>query len=360
MKQIDIIQFSPYYPPHIWGVEKVVSDIHTHWRYGKSYVFCSDIGIGAEQLSENVITYPAFELVENFPIPKFWKKHFWQTLGRLKSYDSEDLRIVTHTRFFLSTFLWGLFAKKNNYRWIHIEHGSWYLQSGKFFVDLCAKIYDRTLWKWSIRNADLVLWISSASAQYMKQEISWWDSQIWYRGLDMPVKTQEKTGAIVFVYIGRLVKLKQVHDFISAYIKGKFTQRCVIIWSGAEYKNLKDLAKWSNIEFLGEKSHTEIVDFLQKNRCILVNPSSQEWLPTTAIEWLMTKNIVIATDVWGTSEITDQSDLMLYNPWDIWTLRENMIRGMREYERLAWKSYLEIHEKFSLEKSLENLYNFLK
>ncbi len=40
----------------------------------------------------------------------------------------------------------------------------------------------------------------------------------------MPVKTQEKTGAIVFVYIGRLVKLERIYDLISAYIKGNFTQ----------------------------------------------------------------------------------------------------------------------------------------
>jgi len=54
--------------------------------------------------------------------------------------------------------------------------------------------------------------------------------------------------------------------------------------------------------------------FLSESNCILINPSYQEGLPTTVIEGLLTKSVVIATDVGGTREISEEEDLLLFSP----------------------------------------------
>jgi hypothetical protein len=54
---------------------------------------------------------PSFDIVPNFPVPKFWKKEFWNVLKELKPlltspYQGRDSSvIITHTRFFLSSFI---------------------------------------------------------------------------------------------------------------------------------------------------------------------------------------------------------------------------------------------------------------
>jgi len=358
---MNIVQFVPYYEPHVWWVEKVASDIHKNWTYWESIVFTSDIWQEEKRLDGKVIIFPAFNLVSNFPFPKFWQKNFWNAFKSLRQYYWGDTRVITHTRFFFSSFLWAYIARKNNIEYIHIEHGSGFVKSWNFLVDICSKIYDKTFWKYCIKNADKVLSISKASRGFVKNEFSRSNVELWYRGIDFPEKIlDKKLDENIFVYIGRLVALKQVSDFIQAYKNWNFTQKCIIIWGGEERRSLEKLAEWANIEFLWQKSHNEIIDFLQENRCILVNPSSQEWLPTTVIEGLMTRNIVIATDVWGTNEISDESDLQLFWLGNIKELEKYMRDMTQNYEGNAWKSYNELKKKFSMRKSLEELYNHMK
>ncbi len=357
-----LVQFTPYYPPHIWWVETVTRDIHKNWNYWKSLVFTSDIGQTSKISDENIIFYPAVDLVHNFPLPKFWDKRFWNSLKLLKKEYSDDTKIITHTRFFFSSFLWAFLAKKYKINHIHIEHGSAYVSSWKIIVDILSKIYDKILWKYCIKNADTVLGISNASAKFVQQQFWREDVKTWYRGINFP-KTEtdvKKSDEIISVYIWRLVALKQVGDFIEAYKNWTFSQKAIIIWEWVLGEVLKKQASGSDIEFLGHKNHSEIIKFLQTNRCILVNPSSQEWLPTTVIEWLMTKNIVIATDVWGTSEISNKKDLQLYKSWNTGELEQYMKNMLGNYDEYSSQSYKWIKSKFSMKSSIENLYNFLK
>jgi hypothetical protein len=50
-----------------------------------------------------VIVMPAFDIVPNFPFPKFWKKNFWNALKIAKNFNAKIIQ--THTRFFLATTL---------------------------------------------------------------------------------------------------------------------------------------------------------------------------------------------------------------------------------------------------------------
>lgn len=60
------------------------------------------------QFSDTLFT-PSFDLVYNFPFPKFWSKVFWKQIQEIK-YWHPDV-ILTHTRFFLQSMFGGLLAK---------------------------------------------------------------------------------------------------------------------------------------------------------------------------------------------------------------------------------------------------------
>jgi len=46
---------------------------------------------------------PAFDIIPNFSVPKFWTKRYWQVLKEVKKWNPDVIQ--THTRFFLATFM---------------------------------------------------------------------------------------------------------------------------------------------------------------------------------------------------------------------------------------------------------------
>ena len=149
-EKINLLQFTPYFPPHNWGVETVAEEIADYWTkkwYGEVITITFDVGqesphpqsfsFGGEgsirsynQKWYKVFLFPSFDIIANFPVPKIWKREFWKVLKELKNYilQNQNTRIISHTRFFLSSFIAGLFARKNKIQWIHIEHGSDYVK----------------------------------------------------------------------------------------------------------------------------------------------------------------------------------------------------------------------------------------
>ena len=132
-KKINIVQFTPYFPPHHWGLETVSEQWGTQ-RVKSWYWKVLHVTFSPWQKSWvthyshqwfNVIVLPAFNVVNNFPFPKFRKKSFWKWIQKIKKFHWDIY--VTHTRFFLSTFLGALLAKKHKKKLIHIEHGSGYV-----------------------------------------------------------------------------------------------------------------------------------------------------------------------------------------------------------------------------------------
>ena len=367
-KQIHLIQFLPYFSPHIWGVEKVWEEISWKWTHWKSLIIsgniCQQWNVYKKNIDNGVVYFfPCIEIVDNFILPRLWTSKFWKVWGELKKEvweDAENYRVLTHTRFFLSSLMWGIFARRNDIRWIHLEHGSGYVKSWKKFIDMISYLFDRTIGKWIISKANTVLSISQSSKNFIEKEFKREWVQVFYRGIEIPKIQKEKTEEITFVYIGRLSRLKWVTDLVSS-LKGIWNPwKLVIIGDGEERKNLEKQAEWWEIEFLWFKDRDFIMKFLSENKCILVNPSYQEWLPTTVIEGLATKNVVVATNVWGTGEISSQEDLILFEPWNTEKLWEKLTFAYKNFSELQRTSYKDIEKRFSREKSIETLYNFVK
>jgi glycosyltransferase involved in cell wall biosynthesis len=158
MNKINIIQFMPYFPPHKWGVETVWEEIGKYWikngfwefvnvvsEFEQSPLSISPNGRDVEQVifKWEVIWYkkdwyeilvcPSIEIINNFPVYKIWNKKYKLIIEYLREKTSpqpspkwegveQKWIVITHTRFFLTSFIWWLFARKNKIKWIHIEH----------------------------------------------------------------------------------------------------------------------------------------------------------------------------------------------------------------------------------------------
>ena len=212
-----------------------------------------------------------------------------------------------------------------------------------------------------MNSADTVLCISQASKNFVEKEFWRTDCDIWYRWMNLENNLIKKnSNDIKVIFIWRLVKLKWVSDLLHAIVKIQNLE-IEIIWDGEERNNLHKLCEklWIShrVKFLWFKERDFIVKYLSENNCIVINPSYQEWLPTTVIESLSTKNVSIASNVGWTSEISDKEDLILFHAGEIELLAEKIKYALQNYFTLEWKSYSDVLKKFGMTESMNSLYN---
>ena len=384
MKKINIIQFMPYFPPHKWWVENVWQEIWIYWIKNNLWNFINIVTDFEQDLFLNdrnyekiifeneVIGYkinnsihlviPSFEIINNFPIYKFWDKKTNLIFNYLKLYlkENKNIRIITHTRFFTTSLIWWIFAIKNKLKWIHIEHWSDYVKLSSKIKTKLSILYDRIIWKWILKKSDLVLSISNASKKFILNNFINREIFTFYRWIDFSNIKIEKSWDLKLIYVWRLVNLKWVSDLIESYKELGINNELVIIWDWEEKNNLKEKSKWLNIKFLGYKNKDFIINYLSLNNFILINPSYQEWMPTTVIEALSTWNPVIASDVWWTKEISNKKDLILFKAWNRKELSEKILYWIENYNWLKWLSFDLINKRFKRDKNILKLYNLFK
>lgn len=330
-----ILTFSPYYPPHTGGVENYVQELNENLALKNIEVF-----VVAPQLPSvapakeirnhvHIFRFPAFEIIPNYPLPKIWRREFWDIL---KEIQQEQFDIVTsHTRFFLiSSTLAFFYAKKLKLKWVHTEHGSDFVQLSNPFFSFCAKIYDYTLGKLTLFAADDIIAISQASANFVKKLAPQTKPVIIYRGFDFEkidaiIPADINKQAPIILYFGRLISGKGVADLFKALSTLKTEDfACLIVGDGPEISKLQALQKKLDLEekiqFLGQKTWPETIS-LVKAADIIVNPSYTEGLPTSLIEAAVCSKAIVATNVGGTSEIIKHEESgVLFASKDIVTL----------------------------------------
>lgn len=338
-KKPRVMHFLPYFPPHSGGVEMYakewVENYVLHW--GEWCIVTFSVWQKLPSRKENgyeVIVLPAFDVVHSFPFPMFWMPSFWSGIFRAKNWKPEVIH--THTRFFLSSFLGGILAKFWKKPWIHIEHGSGFVVSGSNIISQVSRWYDATLGKWTLIHTDEVVAVSEACEHFVRDVFGVKKVRTIYRGITptlseiMPSKEEVHIG-----YIGRLVDLKWIDILLRAFAQfqkeytGKEVVKLKIIGDGPERKKLEKLTETltlsPSVEFLGQQSIDRVRKEFLPSFHVFVNPSFQEWLPTTVIEALIAGNRVIATDVGGTREILRYTQFTLIAPGSVRALSEALL-----------------------------------
>ncbi len=318
---MNILVFSPYYPPHRGGLESHSDEFNKHFSFkGASItVFTPRLPLNApvkevQHSNVAVIRFPAVELIHNYPFPCFWRREFWSLWNEIQN-GTPDL-ILSRTRFFFPSLMAGYLAWKKDLPWVHIEHGSDFAQFTSPVKNFLSRLYDHVFGKLILKNADFLIANSKASQEFVRQLSKRTDCQVIYRGVEEELieRAEPQTdfrekypGKIFIGYIGRLIEGKGVKDLLSAFSQSKNESSIlIIIGDGPEQKNLDELA-WElgirdQVFFLGAQPLPVAMGHL-KTWDIFVNPSYTEGIPTSVIEAALLQKAIVATQVGGTNEI---------------------------------------------------------
>jgi glycosyltransferase involved in cell wall biosynthesis len=116
-------------------------------------------------------------------------------------------------------------------------------------------------------------------------------------GINLPKKNMHSSKEWDVLFIGRLVKLKQVDHAIKAFYSARLTGKMAILGDGPEIFSLKKLVKELNleqkIEFLGWSNDPE--QFIKKSKCVVLC-SSSEGSPVSLLEALSLNTPIVSYD----------------------------------------------------------------
>ncbi len=323
---MNLLIFSPYYLPHIGGLESHADEFNQHLTEANNQitVFTPRLPIDAtekELLHNNkvaIIRYPAFEIISNYPLPKFWSIKFWKLF--LKLYTQNFDITISRTRFFFTSFIALVYAKTKRTKFVHIEHGSDFVQLSSKFKSLTAKIYDYTFGWLVFKCSDLNISISKAVQKFV-HKFDKRQSPIIYRGLDMqkidiiPANQhiQKKySDKIIITFVGRLYKWKGVENSISTIkelppeIKNKIV--FLIIGDGEDFGHLKKLSKNENsIKMLGSIPREKAIGILKSSNIYIHSAYPGGGLSTSLLEAMYCNNAIIATPNEGANEVINHN-----------------------------------------------------
>ena len=275
-----------------------------------------------------------------FPAPKGYRR--LRRVFHSKTYDI----VNTHTRFFVSTFIGALLAKKRGVTLVHTEHGSGFVQHENVMVRLLAFCYDMTLGVFSVRRADAVCAVSESVARFVRR-FGAKKIEVVSNGIDIPFwrrETDRKSarvrygitdGETCIAFVGRLIAAKGCQDLLSALqVFSNYPWRLLVAGDGPYRKKLEEFADRygvsQNVSFLGALSKGEVRELFHVAD-IFVNPSrAAEGLPTTLLEATAAGCLCISSDTGGSKDVLPKA--CLYRVGDVDDLR--ML--LKEYRSLPW------------------------
>ncbi len=365
-----LLVFAPHFPPYVGGLEGYMRDLHDELirleLVESITVLAPRIppdGLEFEQRASGyrVVRHPAFHLIPNFPCPSFWRPEFWRA-ARVALRPSDHDVIVSHTRFFLSSAGALAYSRATGTPLLHVEHGSDFVHLSSPLHTRAARAYDFTLGRLVLRNANAIVAVSRAAANFVR-ELAGREAQVVYRGVDHErydaVEPSHEllalaSGRPVATFIGRLIDGKGVADLIEAFagVQEQDALLC-IVGDGPPRKDLQASARRHGLGdrcvFLGYREEADALALIRASD-IVINPSYTEGLPTSVLEAALLGRAVLASDVGGTPEVVrDRESALLVPAGDIHALREGLstlLADLQLRERLGTSARADAVRRF--------------
>ncbi|MEV4850565.1 glycosyltransferase family 4 protein [Acinetobacter lwoffii] len=180
----------------------------------------------------------------------------------------------------------------------------------------------------------------------------------------------KKTLPIQFLFIGRLLKEKGIHDFIAAaqIVKQKFPQTIFTVLGGIDEANLGALTQGELTQYIDQNvidypGYVENIAEWIKQSHVFVLPSYREGVPRSTQEAMAIGRPVITTDVPGCRDtVIDGVNGFLVPKWNPQALAEKMIYLIEHPEQVRMmgdQSHKIAIEKFDAEKVNQRLLEIL-
>lgn len=302
-----ILDFTTFYPPHVGGVEAFAAAMHENMLHRPGWrvtVVTSDQGLPRPPDHGGrlrVATYPAWMPVAGFGAPirsPLAVAH--------RTLDSSVDVVVSHTRFYPSSWLAGRFARRSGARWVHIEHGGSAVVSGSAPVRAIASGYDRTLGVSVLRGADRVVCVSEGSAEFVRR-LSGVRATVARRGITPPEEPWSEPVGDRALFVGRLVRAKGIVEAVTA-LRGTGVGLDVV-GEGPDAELMSRAAREFGVDLHlhGVRTAEQVQQHMRRAR-FLLHPSHTEGLPTVVLEAAALGMPVVATDVGGTREVISGAD----------------------------------------------------
>lgn len=345
-----LVVFSSFFLPHKGGVEGYVLETGKRLVRRGHEVTVVTARLKGTKKCENVkgvqvIRVPVLMLLSGqYPVP--WK---------VPKLERPDV-VVTHTRFYVLSFLGGRFARKEKVPWLHVEHGSRQVPYKSAVAKWGSCLVDATIGRWVLKNAR-VAGVSRASCRFAKE----WGAKsctVISNAVDVTFfsgkRAKRKKATIAFV--GRLIEEKGVTDLLKA-VEGLDVD-VIMVGTGPLRKKFS-----GDRRFVGAMDKKGIRDVLAKAD-IFVNPSYAEGLPTSVLEAGAMGVAVVATDVGGTREIVeDGKNGCLVPPGDVELLRERietLLKSKKLRREFGKALQKKVRERFSWESTVDKLERVLR
>jgi glycosyltransferase involved in cell wall biosynthesis len=321
--------FPANFYPHVGGLESHV-DLFSKYL-SKNYAYT--ITIIAPQYANapyeeyihegrvRVLRYPSAMPIPNFPIPKIWKKKFWEVLIGL--YKERPDFVMSRTLFFTNSTLGMIYAKFRfkPLLFVHVEHGASLPHLTGFLKNLVLMFYVHTFGRLTLLLANAKVCVSNGVKDFLKEYYGEKEKRLLVirRGFetqelkiskeDSELKKKAKEKKVLF-FAGRLTEGKGVQDILHALKELEDDSLHLFIAGDGGYKKeLEDLTKkyrlQKQVTFLGSIPHARVLNCLKTSE-IFINSSYSEGLPTVVLDALFSGTKTIATNVGGTQEILER------------------------------------------------------
>lgn len=392
-----ILQSTPFYPPHMGGVELHVYNLTLELELlGNNVNVITSNFPKSNSLDRNTIRLPILCDPWHVPIcPSIFKY--------LKEIETDVVHMHTPPRFFpeTTTFFYKFFKRGiplvlTNHapiseRLVVTNHAT----SNRLFFERAAYIFhNRFIHRWIHKNAHRIIvqgeamktlfcsTIPKSESQNLLRKIRIIPNGVDHEVFDLKIyntrEVREKFGITeekVIMFIGRLAKHKGIDHLLNAIRLIKRNLRdlfFIIVGDGLEKRHLEFLCRkldlGSNVRFMGALPHKDIPPILSL-ASVLVHPSSYEGVPTAVLEAMAMRKPVVVTNAGCMPEVVqDQQTGLVVEMGNVLQLADAIFsilsdkklasrmgqRGRRLIEeRYSWnivaKKHLKVYEEALLE-----------
>ncbi len=310
-----IVQVVSYYPPHLGGMENVAARI-AEGLVDKGYtvsVYTSDIGYSQNAVPNAKARVHYLKSIEFAHTPILFSLFF-----RLLALPRHAL-IHLHVSQAFSPEIVYLISKLKKIPYIahiHVDVDA----SGPF--GFLLKPYKKWFLKRVLKSASKIICLSNSQKQIILKKYNISEEKIisLRNGVDDSYfikRTINKKDIPTILYVGRLAPQKNVRRLIEAYGLMKEKAQLRIVGEGEDRSAIEQLIKHlklSRVTLVGKKSGKELIEEY-KSADVLAVPSNKEGgAPLVILEALATGLPVVVSDIYGISELLDDSVLLVHNP----------------------------------------------
>jgi glycosyltransferase involved in cell wall biosynthesis len=340
-----VVQVSPYYPPHLGGLELVAQNIAENLaKRGRRILV----------LASSQKKWGDTEKRENIEIRRLGSFDFAHTplsLGLIFHLLKLPKKSIIH--FHLAQAYWleltYFVARLKKIPYIIHFHGD-VVSSG-----VLGKIYllhKKYVQGPAMRNAEKVIVLSNEQIDFIEKTYGVNKEKIVYipNGINevffSPIIRENIGEKINLLYAGRLSVQKRLDRLVEVMAQIDIPAKLTVVGDGEEREKIEKLIadkKIKNIELVGRKGPEELVQYCLKSDAFLLS-SVFEGMPLVVMEAMATGLPIIATNVQGTRELVDGVGILVDEPYT-----ENFVKAIKKvYED---KQYLKTLSNNSIEKS---------